>query len=89
MDENRISGAANGAAGRVQDAYGALKGDYRTQFEGKLRQAKGAAQDAYGKVSQRVTRHQGELDDFVRTRPWEAVIAAAGIGLLLGLLKRR
>jgi ElaB/YqjD/DUF883 family membrane-anchored ribosome-binding protein len=89
MDENRIAGVANGAAGRVEDAYGALKGDYKTQFEGKLRQAKGAAQDAYGKVSERMTKHQGELDDFVRTRPWEAVIAAAGIGLLIGLLKRR
>jgi uncharacterized protein YjbJ (UPF0337 family) len=89
MDENRIAGVANGAAGRVEDAYGALKGDSRTQLEGKLRQAKGTAQEYYGKVSERVTRHQGELDEFVRTRPWEAVIAAAGIGLLLGLMKRR
>lgn len=89
MDENRISGVANGATGRVEDAYGALKGDTRMQLEGKLKQAKGAAQDYYGKLNDRMSKGQGELDDFVRTRPWEAVIAAAGIGLLLGLLKRR
>lgn len=89
MDENRISGIANGAAGRVEDAYGALKGDTRTQLEGKLKQAKGAAQEYYGKFNDRFSKGQGELDDFVRTRPWEAVIAAAGIGLLLGLMKRR
>lgn len=89
IDEARARGAANTTTGKVQDAIGALTGDLRTQAEGKLRQVRGAAQQAYGRVSERADVTRSEADEFIRNRPYEAVAIAAGVGLLLGLLIRR
>jgi ElaB/YqjD/DUF883 family membrane-anchored ribosome-binding protein len=89
IDEIQAQGAANTTAGKVQDAIGALKGDLRMQAEGKLRQVRGAAQQAYGKVSGQAEVTRSQADEFIRTRPYEAVAVAAGVGLLIGLLVRR
>jgi uncharacterized protein YjbJ (UPF0337 family) len=50
MNEDRIEGAVANGLGRVEDAVGGLTGDGRTQMRGKLRQAAGRAQSAYGQV---------------------------------------
>ena len=89
IDETRAQGVANTTAGKVQDAIGALKGDLKMQAEGKIRQVRGAAQQAYGKVTERAQLTGTDADEFIRTRPYEAVAIAAGVGLLLGLLLRR
>jgi ElaB/YqjD/DUF883 family membrane-anchored ribosome-binding protein len=89
IDENRLEGAANTTVGKVQDAIGALKGDLKLQAEGKLRQVRGAAQQAYGKVSGQAEITRSQADEFIRTKPYEAVAVAAGVGLLIGLLIRR
>lgn len=89
IDETRAQGAANTTAGKVQDAIGALRGDLKMQAEGKIRQVRGAAQEAYGKVSERAQVTRSDADEFIRTRPYEALAIAAGVGLLLGLLIRR
>lgn len=89
IDESRAQGAANTTAGKVQDALGALKGDLKMQAEGKLRQVRGAAQQAYGRVSEQADVTRSQADEFIRNRPYEAVALAAGVGLLLGLLVRR
>lgn len=89
IDESRAQGAANTTAGKVQDAIGALKGDLKMQAEGKIRQVRGAAQQAYGRVSEQAEVTRSQTDEFIRARPYEAVAIAAGVGLLLGLLVRR
>jgi uncharacterized protein YjbJ (UPF0337 family) len=81
MDSNRIKGAAQDMAGRVQDAAGGLMGDAGMQAEGKARQAAGTVQNAAG----------GALDaarEFTSDQPLTALLIAAGIGFLLGALAR-
>jgi ElaB/YqjD/DUF883 family membrane-anchored ribosome-binding protein len=89
IDETSAQGAANTTAGKVQDAIGAIKGDLKMQAEGKMRQVRGKAQQVYGRVSERTELASTQADEFIRTRPYEAVAIAAGVGLLLGLLIRR
>ncbi len=82
MDSNRVAGGLKQAAGRFEDAAGALAGDVRTQLDGKGRQVVGQVQGAYG-----------EALDTVRAafnrNPIGAVLAIAGVGLLLGLISSR
>lgn len=100
MDENRIEGVANGTAGQIQGAYGDLTGDAESQWKGRLRQWQGQAQTQYGKAREAaqaqfgVARQKAEqarvqADTFIRTKPMQAVLIAGGIGLALGLLRRR
>jgi uncharacterized protein YjbJ (UPF0337 family) len=81
MDSNRIEGAAQNMAGRVQDAAGGLIGDTGMQAAGKVRAASGQMQNAAG----------GALDsvrEFASEQPLTAILVAAGIGFLLGALAR-
>jgi uncharacterized protein YjbJ (UPF0337 family) len=50
MSEDRIEGAARQGLGRAEDAIGGLTGNGRTQANGKIDQAKGKIQDAYGQI---------------------------------------
>jgi uncharacterized protein YjbJ (UPF0337 family) len=97
MDENRIEGAANEGAGRLQDAWGGLTGDSATQAKGKWREAKGAAQKLFGEARDRVRDKVGERGQRARERldqtvglieekPLAALGVAAFVGLTLGLL---
>ena len=51
MDEDRISGTARNVGGKIEEGVGRLTGDTRTQIQGKLDQAAGAAQDLYGQTA--------------------------------------
>jgi len=99
MDENRIEGAANEGVGRIQDAWGGLTGDTEDQAKGKWRQARGAAQELFGRardqmrdqVGQRSRQAKDRLDrtvDLIEARPMAAVGVAAFVGLTLGLLMK-
>jgi uncharacterized protein YjbJ (UPF0337 family) len=97
MTEDRIEGVAQQGVGRVEDAWGGLAGDARTQADGKLRQATGKVQDLYGQAKETVRKRFGErgqqavqrVDDTVELigrNPVAAVAVAAVTGLTLGLL---
>ena len=45
MDENRIEGTARNLGGKAHEAWGNATGNARTQAEGAINQAAGAAQD--------------------------------------------
>jgi uncharacterized protein YjbJ (UPF0337 family) len=45
MDTDRIAGAANEMAGKVENAAGNIAGDARTQGAGAAREAAGKVQD--------------------------------------------
>ena len=93
MSDDRIEGAARKGLGHIQDAVGGLTGDARTQATGKLNEAAGSVQNAYGKVKDQAddvlddARYQaeavfGELRDYVREKP----LLAVGLGVLTGVL---
>lgn len=99
MVRDQFEGAANEGAGRVESAFGELTGDGRAQLKGKITQAKGAAQKAYGEVRDRAedalarTRDGGKdvydaTVDHLRENPLLGVAAGVAFGLLLGLALR-
>ena len=52
--DNSIEGKESKLTGHVKDAIGGLTGDTSLQGEGKLDQAKGKLQDAFGKAEREV-----------------------------------
>jgi len=82
MDENRFEGAARNIGGKMQDAVGGLTGDASTQARGKINQAAGQAQQAYGAAVD-------DLKDFTTAQPITALLAAMGIGVVLGFILGR
>ena len=97
MSEDRIEGAAREGLGRLQDAFGGLVGDGATQARGKLNEAFGSAQHAYGRAKDgaldvfdeagdQLQRALGDVEDYVREDPLKALAIGVGIGLTLGLL---
>ena len=82
MDSNKVEGAAKEFVGRLQDGAGGLLGDTATQARGKVNQATGQAQQAYGDVLETVR-------DLAADQPLVAVAAAAGVGFVLGAIFAR
>jgi uncharacterized protein YjbJ (UPF0337 family) len=76
VDENRVTGAARDAFGRVQEAVGSVTGDRQTQSRGMYNQAQGQTQNALG-----------QLGDCIREQPLTSVLIGAGIGYVLGRLR--
>ena len=50
MDENRVSGPAKNIGGKVEEGFGRVTGDTKTQAAGVAKQISGAAQDMYGQA---------------------------------------
>jgi uncharacterized protein YjbJ (UPF0337 family) len=92
MDENRVSGTARNLGGKVEEGFGRATGDFKTQAEGKLNQATGAAQDLYGQAADTARESAVTFDKWLRntieTQPYTAAMAAIGIGWLLGRMHR-
>jgi uncharacterized protein YjbJ (UPF0337 family) len=82
MDENRFEGAARNIGGKMQDAVGGLTGDAATQARGKINQAAGQAQQAYGAAVDGVT-------DYTSANPLTALLTAMGIGVVIGFILGR
>jgi uncharacterized protein YjbJ (UPF0337 family) len=76
VDENRVTGAARDAFGRVQEAVGSMAGDRNTQARG-----------AYNQVQGQATNALGQLSDCIREQPLTSVMIGAGIGYVLGRLR--
>lgn len=82
MDENKAEGTLDDVTGKVKDAYGGLTGDTATQLKGKAQQASGQAQQYYGDAVE-------QARDFVADQPLTGLLAAAGVGLVLGYILGR
>jgi ElaB/YqjD/DUF883 family membrane-anchored ribosome-binding protein len=83
----------------IRDAEGLLRAtaaqggdkiqEVRTRAEESVRQAKDRLAGMEQEALQRAEALANDANEFVRTKPWQAVGVAAGIGLLLGLLLSR
>jgi uncharacterized protein YjbJ (UPF0337 family) len=82
MDENRFEGAARNVGGKIQDAVGGLTGDAATQAHGKVNQAAGEVQNAYGSAVD-------GLKNFATETPIAAMLSALGAGIVVGWMLRR
>jgi uncharacterized protein YjbJ (UPF0337 family) len=92
VDENRLYGTARNVGGKVEEGVGRATGDVKTQIQGKLDQAAGAAQDLYGQTADAARDTAANLDKWLRntieTQPYTTAIVALGIGWLLGRMHR-
>jgi uncharacterized protein YjbJ (UPF0337 family) len=99
MNEDRIEGTAKDMGGKLEEGFGRATGDIRSQVEGTMKQAAGAAQDLYGQARETagdaaavVRRQVGSFEQTIRenieTRPYTAVAIALAIGWFVGRLGR-
>jgi uncharacterized protein YjbJ (UPF0337 family) len=82
VDENRIEGTARDIGGNIQHVVGAVTGDKATQARGQVNRAAGRAQDVYGQAVDGVR-------NFASDQPMVALLSAAGIGIIIGILFSR
>jgi uncharacterized protein YjbJ (UPF0337 family) len=52
MNEDQVIGTAKNLGGKAQEAFGNVTGDTKSQVEGVINQAAGAAQDLYGQAKE-------------------------------------
>ena len=82
MNEQQINGGADQVAGRIRNAAGAVAGSLKAQASGKAQEVRGQAESLYGDALKQVLEMTSE-------KPLAALGAAAGIGLVLGLILAR
>jgi uncharacterized protein YjbJ (UPF0337 family) len=82
MDENRVKGAGRRIVGRIESAAGVINGSAKTEARGRAREAVGEVQETYGAA---IDAARG----FATEQPITALLAAAGVGFLVGLLAAR
>jgi len=99
MDENRVAGTVRNVGGKAEEGFGRVIGDSKTQAEGLVNQAAGAAQNLYGQARDSAADAAGAARDTaatleqwlrrtIETQPYTTAIIAVGIGWLLGRMHR-
>jgi uncharacterized protein YjbJ (UPF0337 family) len=99
MNEDRVVGTARNLGGQLEEGFGRATGDVKSQVEGKIKQATGAAQDLYGQArdvagdaAKAVQQHAAPLEEALRNtienRPYTAVAVALAIGWFIGRMSR-
>jgi uncharacterized protein YjbJ (UPF0337 family) len=86
---DEVEGTVNKFAGQAQSAAGDLLGDTKTSVDGRLREAAGKIQENYGAAAEQVRGFTEELTERIHETPLLAVLAAAGLGYLLGRITAR
>ena len=100
MNDDRVIGTAKNLGGKAQEAFGHVTGDTKSQIEGAINQAAGAAQDLYGHAKETASDaaqvvRQGAMnaDDYIRhtieKRPYTTAVVALCVGWLIGRMGRR
>ncbi len=64
IDTDRITGAAREMGGKVQGAVGDLTGSRSDSLEGRLREARGGAENLYGQAKDAVRHAADEVSDY-------------------------
>ena len=99
MNEDRVVGTARNLGGKVQQGVGRVTGDPKSQVEGVMNQAAGAAQDLYGQAkdtasdaAQAVRQGAVDAEDYIRQliekRPYTVAFSAICAGWLIGRMGR-
>ena len=100
MNQDPFSGTGKNFSGQVEEGFGRVTGDVKTEVEGKMMQAADAAQNLYGQakeaagdVARSVQEQAAPLEEFLRnaieTQPYTAVAVALGLGWFIGRMGGR
>ncbi len=84
MSEDRVAGAAESLKGKVKEVVGKATDTPSSEISGQLDQAKGKLQDAYGQGQETLQSALDDIAEYARSKPWMALGAALGTGLLIG-----
>ena len=89
MNEDRVAGTTRNLGGKVQEGFGRVTSDTKTQAEGLANQAAGTAQELYGQAKDTAA----DAEDFVRRtieeRPYTTALVALCVGWVIGRMGRR
>jgi uncharacterized protein YjbJ (UPF0337 family) len=99
MDEHRVTGAARNVGGKVEEGFGRVTGDTKSQVQGVIDQAQGTAENLYGQAkdaassaADSVRKTASSFEDVVRRtiedKPYTAVAIALALGWLFGRTHR-
>jgi uncharacterized protein YjbJ (UPF0337 family) len=96
MSDDRLSGSAKNIGGQVEEGFGRVTGDVKTQLQGKAKQMEGTlgqAKETAADAAETIQERASEAGDFLRTtieeRPYTTAAIALGIGFLIGRFGRR
>jgi len=89
MNSDRAEGTIREFAGKAQSTVGDVVGDTDSQVDGRIKQAAGQAQQAYGAATEQLRGLSEELTDRIHETPLLAVLGAVGLGYLIGRLTAR
>ena len=84
MDEHRVTGTAKNVGGKIEEGFGRVAGDMKSQVQGQAKQVQGAAEDLYGQAKDAAEELTDVVRNTIETRPYTAVAVALGLGWLLG-----
>jgi uncharacterized protein YjbJ (UPF0337 family) len=88
MDENRATGTAKDAGGKVEEGLGRIAGDAQTEVKGQAKQVAGAAEDVYDQAKDATANFTDIVQRTIEQQPYTAVAIAAAVGWLLGRTHR-
>ena len=63
MNEDRFAGTGKNVGGRVEQGFGRAADDVKTEVEGKIKQATGAAQDVYVQAKEAAADAYGQAKE--------------------------
>jgi uncharacterized protein YjbJ (UPF0337 family) len=100
MADERVGGTVRNLGGKVQEGFGKVTGDTKTEVQGLVNQAAGAVQGVYGNAIDAAAEGAQTVKDaavaghdtvkkFVEENPHTAVAIAMGIGLFIGYSAHR
>ena len=75
MDESRVAGTVRNVGSKVEEAFGRITGDLKTQAEGPVNQAAGAAQDLHSQARGGAADAVGAAKDTAATVPEQSRLA--------------
>ena len=89
MDADRTTAKAQGAADKARGAFNGRVDDVRETIKNTADQARGVAQDLYGRAADRAQGVAGDIDTMIGEQPYVALgvaaVAGVAVGLILGL----
>ena len=98
MNEDRFAGTGKNVGGRVEQGFGRATSDVKSEVEGKIKQATGAAQDVYGQAkdaageakdavgdaARSVQEHAAPMEEFLRKAIESRPYTSVAVALGLG-----
>lgn len=88
-NEHTTEGGMREMSGRAQQAFGTLTGDEMHEEAGMRRRMRGRAQRLYGQARHTMEDAAHTMGRRVSDQPISAVLIAAGLGFVLGMLAFR